>query len=242
MIRAPLWEALRATTRRIASPQALRRRIAAPGSKVRLRSSDLDKVTIQTFLQDRRRALSRPGSPLSPSWRLAADAAEDRQELVAEVAAQVLERLHSSRSQSAHDDSLVFVVCSFEPDMDPVFDAVACAAASVGLHAVRLKDVPGDYRLTEQILTLVRTARLVVADLSHERPNVYFELGYARALDKTVITIIRNGATAHVDVRDWVYLEYLDSRPLEQQLRERFRFEMSRGSLTSHIARPRTLG
>jgi hypothetical protein len=27
-----------------------------------------------------------------------------------------------------------------------------------------------------------------VADLSHERPNVYFELGYARELGKTVVT------------------------------------------------------
>ena len=39
----------------------------------------------------------------------------------------------------------------------------------------RVKDLQGDYRLTDRILTLLRAARIVVADLSHDRPNIYFE-------------------------------------------------------------------
>lgn len=160
-------------------------------------------------------------------------AARDKRNLFDEAAALVNRRLRAWLADLClapmSDDGLVFVVCSFAPDMDPVFDAVACAAASVGLRAVRVKDVHGDYRVTDKILTLVRDARLVVADLSHGGPNVYFELGYARGLGKTVITILRAGAIAHFDVQDWAYLEYIDSRPLEHQLRERFRFEMGRG-------------
>jgi hypothetical protein len=129
-------------------------------------------------------------------------------------------------AERGSDDGLVFVVCSFDPDMDPVFDAICCAAATYGLRAVRVKDYHGDHRITDKILTLVRDARLVVADLSHEKPNVYFELGYARGLGKTVITILKAGTVAHFDVHDWPYLEYIDSRPLEGQLREVFRFEM----------------
>jgi hypothetical protein len=60
-------------------------------------------------------------------------------------------------------------------------------------------------------------------------PNVYFELGYARGLGKTVITILRAGTRAHFDVRDWTYLEYIDSRPLEEDLIERFTFELGQG-------------
>lgn len=145
--------------------------------------------------------------------------------------------LSDHQAEQRLDGGLVFVVCSFDPDMDPVFDAVSCAAASCGLRAVRVKDYHGDYRITDKILTLVRDARLVVADLSHEKPNVYFELGYARGLGKTVITILRAGTVAHFDVHDWPYLEYIDSRPLERQLRERFRFEM--GGAPPDDARPR---
>jgi hypothetical protein len=124
------------------------------------------------------------------------------------------------------DDGLVFVVSSFSREMEPIFEAIAAAARAAGLHAERVKDVRGDYRVTERILLMIRQARFVVADLTHERPNVYFELGYARALGKTVITILRAGTAVHFDVQDWSYLEYYDSRPLETDLLDRLEFEL----------------
>jgi nucleoside 2-deoxyribosyltransferase len=73
---------------------------------------------------------------------------------------------------------------------------------------------------------MIQKARLVVADLTNERPNVYFELGYARGLNKRVITILREKSVAHFDVRAWTYIEYMDSRPLEKDLVRRFKFEL----------------
>jgi hypothetical protein len=123
------------------------------------------------------------------------------------------------------DDSLVFVICSFAPEMDPVYTAITAAAPAAGLPAERVTDVRGDYRITETILAMIR-ARLAAADLSHERPNVCFGLGYARGPGKTVITLLRAGATAHFDVRDWAYLEYFGSRPLENDRHERLACEL----------------
>jgi nucleoside 2-deoxyribosyltransferase len=152
-------------------------------------------------------------------------------ELADDIAARVLaildgRKVGSLTAEPAPGSTLVFVICSFEPQMEPVYAAIAAAARAVGLHAERVKDVQGDYRVTETILGMIRQARLVVADLTFERPNVYFELGYARGLGKTVITLLRAGATAHFDVRDWTYLEYIDSRPLETDLLERMRYEL----------------
>jgi nucleoside 2-deoxyribosyltransferase len=79
------------------------------------------------------------------------------------------------------------------------------------------------------MLAMIASARLIVVDLSLERPNVYFELGYARGLGKRVITILREGSTAHLDVQDWQYLVYVDSRPLEKDLADRFQYELQRG-------------
>src|SRR6202043_3947081 len=78
------------------------------------------------------------------------------------------------------------------------------------------------------ILKIIGQARFIGADLTNERPNVYFELGYARGLGKTVITILRSGTNIHFDVRDWTYIEYFDSRPLENDLLQRFEFELQR--------------
>lgn len=130
----------------------------------------------------------------------------------------------------AEDSALVFVATSFQDDMQPTFDAIAAAARVVGLRAERVKDVPGDYRITDRMLSSIRRARLVVVDLTHERPNVYFELGFARGLGKTVITIMREGTKPHFDVQDWTYLMYADSRPLERDLIERFEYEIEQGA------------
>lgn len=132
--------------------------------------------------------------------------------------------------QGTENAELVFVICSFERAMDPVFDAISEAAKSVGLCAKRVKDVHGDYRVTEKILQLIESARLIVADISYERPNVYFELGYARGLHKTIITILRSGTQPPFDVQDWTWIEYIDSRPLEHELTDRFKFELSHTS------------
>jgi len=125
--------------------------------------------------------------------------------------------------------NLVFVLSAFTPDMDPAFHAIAAAAKAVGLRAERVKDVKGDYRITEQILVMIRQARLIVADLTNDRPNVYFELGFARGIGKKVVTILRSGTQPHFDVYDWNYLEYIDSRPLEKDLLDRFRLELRGG-------------
>lgn len=157
----------------------------------------------------------------------------DKDAIVADITAQVLERIkmervHTTLNHDEFDESLIFVITSFRPDMEPAFEAIQAAAAAVGLRAERVKDIKGDYRITDQILSMIRRARIIVADLTYERPNVYFELGYARGLGKLVVTILRHGSEAHFDVRDWTYLEYFDSRPLEQDLRQRFEHELSR--------------
>jgi hypothetical protein len=220
----PLWGALLATTQRLALARLER---GSPGNR----------ATTEARSGGGGHCGRWPGR--SPVARCAAAGrpGEDRRRLVDEAASQVVGRPRvgqlDSGAQRLIDNDLVFVACSFNPDMDPIFDAVAAAATAVGLRAARVKDFHGDYRIMDRILSSIRAARLIVADLSGERPNVYFELGYARGLGKTVITIRRTSAVPHFDVQDWTCIEYIDSRPLEQQLQERFRLEIERSCRTT---------
>jgi TIR domain len=126
------------------------------------------------------------------------------------------------------NQKLVFVIMSFSPDMDPIFQGIADAAAAAGFEAKRVKDFVGDYRITTRIVELINEAAILVVDLTHERPNVYFELGYARGIGKNVITTAREGTQVHFDVRDWTCTFYSDSRILEKSLRSRFALERER--------------
>ena len=73
---------------------------------------------------------------------------------------------------------------------------------------------------------MISRAYLILADLTHERPNVYFELGYPRGIGKRVITILREGTEVHFDVYDWRHIDYIDSRPLEKTLIDRLKYEL----------------
>ncbi len=131
-----------------------------------------------------------------------------------------------NNTDNNYDENLVFVIISFSSDMEAVFEGIQAAGDKHGLRVERVKDVMGDYRITDKIIEMIQKSRLIVADLTHERPNVYFELGYARGLGKTVITTAREGTAVHFDVKDWTCTFYNDSRVLERHLIKRFEFEL----------------
>lgn len=203
-----------------------------------LKRSEQDKVLVEVARAIHERlpllaCLREPGKqPADPASQLAP--------LVEDIAARVVQLLaadqklterdrnHTQPPSMASENKLVFVVMSFSEDMEPIFEGIAAAAASVGLEAKRVKDVSGDYRITDKIMEMILSSRLVIVDLSHERPNVYFELGYARASGKTVITIARRETQIHFDVKDWTYIPYIDSRTLERDLKERLSNELQR--------------
>lgn len=133
------------------------------------------------------------------------------------------------------DPKLVFVIMSFAPDMEPIFDGIQAAGHSHGLKVERVKDVQGDYRIIDKVLQMIDDSIMVVADLTHEKPNVYFELGYVRGIQKTVITTAREGTKLHFDVKDWTCTFYNDSRILEKHLRERFEYELKRMGIAYQV-------
>jgi hypothetical protein len=125
------------------------------------------------------------------------------------------------------DDKLIFVVAAHNKETDVIYQSIQAAANSQNMTAQRVEDVVGDYRITDRIIDMIRGARLVLCDLSFDRPNVYFELGFARGIGKEVITIAREGSNIHFDVKDWTCIFYSDSHQLEQKLRDRFQHELS---------------
>jgi TIR domain len=153
-------------------------------------------------------------------------------ERIANQVAAVMAKAGATQSQSTRTielaENFVFVIMSYSEDMEPIFEGIKVAAEASGFIARRVKDIVGDYQITSTITESIQRACIVVVDLTHERPNVYFELGYARGLGKTVITTARDGTNIHFDVKDWTCTFYSDSRILERDLKKRFAIERNR--------------
>jgi hypothetical protein len=130
-------------------------------------------------------------------------------------------------------DRLVFVICAFRTEMEPILEAIREAGKPFDLVVRRVKDVPGTYRITDKIKEMIRDAFIVVADLTYERPNVYHEIGTTQALGKKIIMIAREGTQIHSNLVDWAVLFYTDSRPLERDLRRRFEYEVAGSAVSS---------
>jgi nucleoside 2-deoxyribosyltransferase len=89
------------------------------------------------------------------------------------------------------------------------------------ISAMRIDQVEDSGVITDQILQHIERSALVLADLTGERPNCYFEVGYAHALGKEMILTIRKGEKIHFDMAGRRFIEWESDVDLRDKLRRR---------------------
>ena len=104
-----------------------------------------------------------------------------------------------------------------------VLEAIKAAAKECGLVAERIDDDNRNERITDRILESIRLAEYVAVDLTNERPNVFYEAGYAHALGKTPIYVARQGTKIHFDVKDYPIIFFKNMKQLRESLVKRLR-------------------
>jgi hypothetical protein len=95
-----------------------------------------------------------------------------------------------SAIRAAADDFMEYIVAPVVSHEDFKYDPI---------RADSLNE-PG--RITSQIIKLLMEADLVIADLTGNNPNVYYELCLRHALGRPVIHMASDGTTLSFDVRD----------------------------------------
>ncbi len=101
-------------------------------------------------------------------------------------------------------------------------EVVKPAAEKEGYWAVRTIDEPRPGDITARIMQELRTADLVVADLTGSNPNVYYELALRHAKAKPFIHLARVGTEIPFDVRvmEVIYVAEGKDAEAREQLRE----------------------
>jgi hypothetical protein len=118
--------------------------------------------------------------------------------------------------------SSVFVVMAFRAELDDTFRTIQAVCKAHGLACARTDKDPTTTRIYQRIVGGIRRAALVVADVTIQTPNVYYELGYAEALDRPVVVIARQGTELPFDTRDIPTTLFRDQAQLEAALDGRF--------------------
>jgi len=106
--------------------------------------------------------------------------------------------------QGEFERGLVFVVMPFRgQDMTETYTAIKDECKKLKLRAKRVDENPGSGLVIRQITDLIERSEFLICDLTYERPNVYYELGYAHGVGneaEDILLIAKEGTVLHFDI------------------------------------------
>lgn len=102
----------------------------------------------------------------------------------------------------------IFVIMKFDdPHLDSAYEGVIQPLGQeFGYDVVRVDAIQDSGSISQQILQNIAESRLVFADLTGQRPNCYYEAGFAHALGKELILSIREGEEIHFDLAGYRFI------------------------------------
>jgi hypothetical protein len=105
-----------------------------------------------------------------------------------------------------------FVVMEFSPSFDDLYSQVIKSICTeYEVESLRADEIAGPGFIVGDIVQQIAEAQLVIADVTPRNPNVFFEVGYALALQKPIILLAKKGTTLPFDVAPFRVLFYEDT-------------------------------
>jgi hypothetical protein len=108
-------------------------------------------------------------------------------------------------------------------DLEDVLDAIKEGANRCGVQAERIDEPESNERITDRIVESIEKAEFVIVDLTSQKPNVYWEAGYAHGLGKIPIYIAKHGTKLEFDLKDYPVIFFKNLRSIKNSLEKRIR-------------------
>lgn len=102
---------------------------------------------------------------------------------------------------------------------------------SCGFEPVRVDQINDSDSITQTIIDKLLSSELVIADISGNNPNVFFEMGYRKCTDKPIIHLKKKGETIPFDVNTVRTFEY-DLTDLDNVEETKKRLEQTIGTFS----------
>ncbi len=121
----------------------------------------------------------------------------------------------------------MFVIMPFSEPFDTLYrNVILPVSSNAGFDVVRIDEITGPGIILDDIQQQIERAQAVVAEISTQNPNVFYELGYAHALRKPAVLLVRRqeGDKMPFDIRSYRAIFYDDSiggkKTVETNLRQ----------------------
>ena len=116
---------------------------------------------------------------------------------------------------------IMMAIDDSKPELEDIRTGIKDVFKEFGIEAITANEIEHEEAITDRILAEIDTSEFLIADLTHERPNVYYETGHAHARNKRVILVRKKGTKAHFDVAHRNCPEYENATGLKKLLRRR---------------------
>lgn len=130
----------------------------------------------------------------------------------------------SARKSTGHSTNTAFILMWMDKtrrELEDVHQTVKEVFGEFGITALRADEIQHQDRITDLILNEIAQSEFLFADLTGERPNVYYEVGYAHALGKRPILYRRANSPPHFDLSIHNVPGYENVTQLRALLRQR---------------------
>jgi len=114
-----------------------------------------------------------------------------------------------------------FIAMSFNKEMNIVWtEGIKPAVERAGYKPVRVDKEPHIDRIDAKIISEIKDALFIVADVTGQKQGVYFEAGFALGLKRPVIWCVREDdfSNVHFDTRQYNHIVYKEPKDLQEQL------------------------
>ena len=127
--------------------------------------------------------------------------------------------------ESGYVEGLVFVGLALREETRMVSRTIKQVCKAEKLDAQQVDERLGSGEILKEIWELIEKAQYLIFDLTFERPNVYYEIGYAHGhgnLDN-ILLIARAGTVVHFDIGSRRVHYYADEASLRKIIRHNLR-------------------
>lgn len=105
--------------------------------------------------------------------------------------------------------AFVFVLMPFLEEFKDFYEhGIKAACTEEGVYCERVDEQIFEETILDRIYNQINKADIVIADMTGRNPNVFYETGYAHALDRRVILLTQNSDDIPFDLKHYPHIIY----------------------------------